>query len=87
MKDEPVIDLQRAMPDYEFRADIFDERDERTRKVLRAMQHITDEERRLLVLFAECDSNYSKTARQLGVSPPTVANKIRAIRRRIIWNL
>ncbi len=82
---EERINMLRAERDYEYREDIFDERDERIIDVLRIVwQNLTKDERRLLILYAECDSNCSKTARQLGVSPPTIAAAIKDIRMKVL---
>lgn len=80
-ENEQFIDLLRAERDYEYiEDDIFDERDERVRGVLQIISsELSKEERRLLILYAECGSNYSKAARQVGVTPPTFAAAVKAI--------
>ena len=80
-ENEQLIDLLRAERDYEYiEDDIFDERDERTRAVLEiCARYLSRNERRLLILYAECGSNYSKAARQVGVTPPTFAAAVKAI--------
>lgn len=82
---EERINMLRAERDYEYREDIFDERDERIIYLLRIVWHdLTKNERRLLILYAECGSNCSKTARQLGVSPPTISSAIKDIRMKVL---
>lgn len=84
-ENERLIDLLRAERDYEYKDDIFDERDERVRGVLSIISsELSREERRLLILYAECGSNYSKAARQVGVTPPTFAAAVKAIIARVI---
>lgn len=85
MRNEGRIDILRAERDYEYRDDVMDERDERTRKVLRIVNEcLSREERRMLILFAESGANASKVARQLGVSSPTITAAIKIIRTKII---
>lgn len=82
---EERIDVLRVMPDYEYMPDVFEERDPRAVALLKIINSaLTEDERRLLILYAECRSNYSRASRQLGVSPPTVAVRIKAIRAKII---
>ena len=84
---EEHIDVLRVMPDYEYLPDIFEERDPRAVVILKIINSaLTEDERRLLILYAECRSNYSRVARQLGVSPPTIAVRIKAIRGKVIEN-
>lgn len=83
-KDTRRINVLALERDYEY-GGMFDERDERGAALMRILNtRLTRDERRLMILFAECRSNYTKAARQLGITAPTMRRYVNEVRQKML---
>jgi len=85
---QPLEEHIPYIEDWDFNNTIWDEDDERIRKIKWIIKYkLSPGERDLIILYTHNNSNYHTMARLLGCSVTTCRNKICQIRNKIIDNL
>lgn len=87
-QEQPYPEWKPYEEDFMFDDDIFNDEDERIRKIKWVIDNkLSIGEKEIFLLYTHNDSNYHKVARILGCSVTTARNKIIQIRKKIIENL